>query len=215
AEIEVIEPYHSYYISNKDSYIAEPFSIEGDASSATYFWAAAAITGGKITVSNLSFDSLQGDIKFLYLLEEMGCRISRHDAIIEIQGGHLHGIDVDMNDIPDCVPAMAIVAAFAEGETTISNVAHLHFKESDRLRVLGEQLNKLGTKVQVLKDGLVIHPQKMHGARIETYNDHRIAMSFAVAGLRVPGIEIINPKCVTKSFPNFWDEFNKLEESEI
>ena len=118
-----------------------------------------------------------------------------------------------MNEIPDCVPALAVVAAFANGDTTITNVAHLRYKESDRLNALSTQLTKLGAKTQVTKDGLAIHPQKLHGTVIDTYNDHRIAMSFAVAGLRVSGIEISNPKCVTKSFPNFWEEFKKIEES--
>jgi 3-phosphoshikimate 1-carboxyvinyltransferase len=212
-DVEVIEPYVSYIIGNLDHYIAEPFTIEGDASSATYFFAAAAITGGKVTVSNLSHDSLQGDMRFLSLLEDMGCRIIKHESSIEVQGGKLKGIDVDMNDIPDCVPALAIVAAFAAGETTISNVAHLRFKETDRLAAIANELTKMGAKVQVLKDGLSIKPQKLHGATIETYNDHRIAMSFAVAGLRVPEVNIINPLCVKKSFPSFWEEFSKLEES--
>ncbi len=213
AYVEVIEPYVAYQISNKDQYIAEPFRIEGDASSASYFFAAAAITGGKVIVKNLAHDSLQGDMKFLYVLEEMGCRIFKHTDSIEIHGGALRGIDIDMNEIPDCVPAMAIVAAFAQGETTITNVAHLRFKETDRLEAIATQLTNIGSKVRINKDGLTIYPQKLHGGTIETYKDHRIAMSFAVAGLRVPGIEILNPSCVKKSFPNFWEEFKHLEES--
>ncbi len=213
AEIQTIVPYSFYLISNKDQYIAEPFRIEGDASSASYFFAAAAITGGKVIVSNLSQDSLQGDMKFLYVLEDMGCRITKHSDSIEIHGGTLHGIDIDMNEIPDCVPAIAIVAAFAEGETKITNVAHLRYKETDRLTAIATQLTNIGGKVRINKDGLTIYPQKLHGATIETYNDHRIAMSFAVAGLRIPGIEILNPACVKKSFPNFWEEFKLLEES--
>ncbi|MBI5217169.1 MAG: 3-phosphoshikimate 1-carboxyvinyltransferase [Ignavibacteriae bacterium] len=213
AEIEVIEPYTSYYISNTERYIAEPFHIEADASAVTYFAAAAAITGGKVSVADVSLDSLQGDIRFLSVLKEMGCKIIKRENVVEIQGNGLRGIEVDMNDIPDCVPTLAVVAAFAEGETTISNVAHLQFKESNRLIALAAQLTKLGAKVKVLEDGLLIRPQPLHGATIETYNDHRIAMSFAIAGLKVPGVEILNPMCVTKSFPNFWDEFKKLEES--
>ena len=143
----------------------------------------------------------------------MGCKITKRENSIEIQGGALKGIDIDMNEIPDCVPALAVVAAFANGDTTITNVAHLRYKESDRLNALSTQLTKLGAKTQVTKDGLAIHPKKLHGTVIDTYNDHRIAMSFAVAGLRISGIEISNPKCVTKSFPNFWEEFKKIEES--
>ncbi len=212
-EIEVIEPYAAYSISNTERYIAEPFHIEADASAITYFAAAAAITGGKVSVPDVSLDSLQGDIRFLSVLEEMGCKISKQENVVTIQGNGLRGIEVDMNDIPDCVPTLAVVAAFAEGETTISNVAHLQYKESNRLNAIAAQLSKLGAKVKVLEDGLLIRPQPLHGVVIETYNDHRIAMSFAIAGLKVPGIEILNPMCVTKSFPNFWDEFKKLEES--
>ncbi len=211
AEVEVLEPYVSYIVNNKDRYVGETFSIEGDASSATYFFAAAAITGGTVKINNLPHDSLQGDIKFLSLLDEMGCTIRRHETAIEVRGRTLKGIEVDMNDIPDCVPALAIVAAFADGETTITNVAHLRYKETDRLTAIATELSKLGTKVELRKDGLTIIPKKLHGAVIETYHDHRIAMSFAVAGLRIPGIEIINPSCVTKSFPNFWDEFSNIE----
>ena len=117
--------------------------------------------------------------------------------------------------MPDCVPTLAVLAAFAEGPTTISNVAHLQFKETDRLKALAIELQKIGAKVQLLEDGLIVYPQPLHGAEIETYNDHRIAMSFAVAGLRVEGIVIKNPLCVTKSFPKFWDEFKKLESPAI
>lgn len=210
ADIDIVDP-SVYHVNNRQKYIGHDFMVEGDATSATYFFAAAAITGGRCIVENLSPDSLQGDVKFVDLLGEMGCIITKHENAIEVQGGKLFGIEANMNDMPDCVPTLAILAAFADGPTTITNVAHLRFKESDRLAALSTELTKLGVRVEEQPDGLTIHPQTMHGSIIETYNDHRIAMSFAVAGLRTQGIGISNPACVAKSFPNFWDEFSKLE----
>jgi 3-phosphoshikimate 1-carboxyvinyltransferase len=116
-----------------------------------------------------------------------------------------------MSSLPDCVPALAVVAAFAEGSTTITNIPQLQYKETKRITALATELSNIGATVEASDDVLIIHPGKLHGAIIETYNDHRIAMSFAVAGLCVEGIRISNPECVTKSFPAFWDEFKKLE----
>ena len=119
-----------------------------------------------------------------------------------------------MNKLPDCVPTLAAIALFAQGPTTIQNVRHLRFKETDRLSALANEITRLGARAELFDDGLTIHPCTMRGAVIETYNDHRIAMSFAVAGLRIPGVSIANPSCVAKSFPEFWDEFEKLEKKE-
>jgi 3-phosphoshikimate 1-carboxyvinyltransferase len=213
AKVESLDA-STFTVSNTDRYIGHTFEIEGDASSATYFWAAAAITGGRVVITNLSTESLQGDLKFLKTLSDMGCHVRHDEHSIEVQGGTLYGIEVDMNDLPDCVPTLAVLAAFAGSPTTILNVGHLRYKETNRLTALATELTKIGARVEVFEDGLTIHPQQLHGAIIETYNDHRIAMSFAVAGLRIPGIEIMNPMCVSKSFPNFWDEFSKLEQKE-
>jgi 3-phosphoshikimate 1-carboxyvinyltransferase len=150
-------------------------------------------------------------MRFAEILREMGCRIVRDAQGIEVHGDHLHGIEIDMNDLPDCVPTLAVVAAFADGPTTITNVGHLRLKESDRLSALEAELPKLGAYVVALDDTLQIVPGTRKGAVIESYNDHRIAMSFAVAGLAVTGIAIRNPMCVTKSFPDFWDGFSRLE----
>jgi 3-phosphoshikimate 1-carboxyvinyltransferase len=209
--IETIEM-KTFTIDNRQRYIGHDFIIEPDASSATYFLGAAAITKGRVVITNLTSDSLQGDIQFLPILSDMGCTIIKHPESIEIHGGKLHGIEVDMNEIPDCVPTLAVIAAFAKGETTIKNIAHVRHKETDRLDALSKELTKIGARVELSEDELVIHPQPLHGAVIETYNDHRIAMSFAVAGLQIDGINIKNPMCVTKSFPNFWEEFQKLED---
>jgi 3-phosphoshikimate 1-carboxyvinyltransferase len=210
AEVNVIDELH-YEVSNTAHYIGREFHIEADASAATYFLAAAAITKGRVLVKNLPAESLQGDMKFIDVLSEMGCKVVKEENGITLEGVTLKGIDVDMNSIPDCVPTLAVVAAFADGPTTITNVHHLQYKETDRLKALTNELIKIGAKVERFDDGFTIYPQPLHGATIETYNDHRMAMSFAVAGLKVNGIAIKNPSCVSKSFPNFWDEFKKLE----
>lgn len=212
-KVDVISPSH-YYIYNDERYIGQEYTIEGDASSATYFGAAAAITGGTVRIANLPTDSLQGDIRFMDILTQIGCRVRQVDGSTEITGGHLHGIDIDMNEIPDCVPTLAVIAAFADRPTAILNIAQLKFKETNRIQAIASELTKLGVKVEVFDDSMIINPRPLRGATIETYNDHRIAMSFAVAGLRVPGIAITNPGCVSKSFPGFWEEFNKLQKAE-
>jgi len=204
----------TFTVDNTQHYIGHDFHIEADASSAAYFFAAAAVTGGRVKVTNLSLESLQGDIKFLNILQEMGCTVIKQDEMIELRGaptGRLRAVEVDMNEIPDCVPTLAVLAAFARGTTAIGNVRHLRFKETDRLSALGRELTKIGARVEVGEDDLIIHPDKLRGAEIETYNDHRIAMSFAVAGLKTSGISIKNPSCVSKSFPDFWEVFSKLE----
>ncbi len=213
AGVDTVE-FSDFRVDNTQRYIGQEFMIEGDASAATYFLAAAAITGGHVVIDNLSPESLQGDIKFLALLGEMGCRIERREDAIELHGNRLLGIETEMNEIPDSVPALAVVAAFAEGTTSIFDVEHLKHKETNRLTALAAELTRLGAKVELHDDGLTIHPQPLRGAVIETYNDHRMAMSFAVAGLRVKGVSIMNPGCVGKSFPTFWDEFEKLEQQE-
>jgi 3-phosphoshikimate 1-carboxyvinyltransferase len=213
AEIEV-QDYKTFAVDNTARYLGQSFRIEPDASSAAYFFAAAAITGGRVRITNISRDSLQGDMHFLDILDEMGCEVISRDDGIEVHGKVLRGIEVDMNQLPDCVPALAVTAAFARGETSLMNISHLRYKESDRLHTLATELTRIGAKVELERDSMIITPQRLHGAVIETYNDHRIAMSFAIAGLRIPGIEITNPGCVSKSFPTFWQEFRKLEPEE-
>ncbi len=207
--------YRTFEIDCGKQYMGTEYRVEPDASSAAYFLCAAAITGGTIRVPHLHRDSLQGDIRLLQVLEAMGCAVRSDSHSVEIHGGRLSGIDIDMNDMPDCVPALAVTAAFAVGQTTISRISHLRYKESDRLQAIAAELTRMGAQVQVGGDSLTIVPGRMHGARINTYNDHRIAMSFAVAGLKIDGVEISNPDCVSKSFPGFWDEFHKLESKEI
>ncbi len=186
------------------------YDVEPDASAASYFWGAAAITGGRVTVPGLTAHSIQGDVRFVEVLEEMGCTVVRGEASTTVQGGPLRGTEVDMNDISDTVMTLAAVALFAEGPTTIRNVAHIRHKETDRLHALATELRRVGATVDEFADGLTITPAPLHGAAIETYNDHRMAMSMALVGLRVPGIVIRNPACVTKTYPHFFNDLERL-----
>lgn len=191
------------------------YRVEGDASSASYFWAAAAITGGRVSVSNVPVPSLQGDSMLVPLLGRMGCDISKKGDGLCLQGPEkLSGITIDMGDMPDIVPTLAVVAAFAEGTTVINNIAHLRIKECDRLSAIVAELGKLGVKIDEHEGSMVIHGEGgrgLVGAEIETYDDHRMAMSMAVAGLRVPGVKITGEGCVAKSFPDFWQRFSQLK----
>jgi 3-phosphoshikimate 1-carboxyvinyltransferase len=186
------------------------YAIEPDASAASYFWALAAITGGRITVSGLTRKSLQGDVRFVDLLEQMGCRVEECEAGITVHGGKLRGVDVDMNDISDTVMTLGAVACFAEGPTTIRNVAHIRHKETDRIAALATELRKLGATVEERTDGLTITPAPLRGCAVETYDDHRMAMSLALVGLKVPGVVIRNPGCVAKTYPGYWQDLGRL-----
>lgn len=202
--------YRYFRLFGGQAYLAQDYEIEGDASSAAYFWAAAALTGGRVTITNLSPQSSQGDLRFLEVLARMGCKISTDPEGLTVQGGPLRGIEVDLADLPDQVPTLAVLAAFAQGDTVITGVPHLKYKESDRLGVVAGELRKLGIEVQETEDGLVIHGGSPKGAAIDPHNDHRLAMSFAVAGLKAPGLVIQDPDCVAKSFPDFWEFFERL-----
>ncbi|MBT4014060.1 MAG: 3-phosphoshikimate 1-carboxyvinyltransferase [Planctomycetaceae bacterium] len=186
------------------------YDIEPDASAASYFFAAAAVTGGTVTVRGLSKDSIQGDIGFCHSLEQMGCQIYYGTDFIRVQGGELIGIDIDMNAISDTVLTLAVVALFAQGQTTIRNVQHIRDKETDRITDLSRELRRLGAVVEEFEDGMKITPSKYRGAIIETYDDHRMAMSFAIAGLRIPDISISDPKCCHKTYPNYFEDLASL-----
>jgi 3-phosphoshikimate 1-carboxyvinyltransferase len=190
------------------------YSVEPDASAAGYFWAAAAITGGDIGVTGLGPDSLQGDVRFVDLLARMGCRVTPSAAGLRVEGGTLRGIDADMNNISDTVMTLAAVACFAEGPTTIRNVAHVRHKETDRLAALAAELRRLGAGVEEFADGLRIRPRPLRGTEVLTYNDHRMAMSLALVGLRVAGVVIHDPGCVAKTYPNFFRDLDRLRHSE-
>jgi 3-phosphoshikimate 1-carboxyvinyltransferase len=154
---------------------------------------------------------VQGDVAFADLLEHMGCRVERGKDFTTVHGGPLRGLDVDMNAISDTVMTLAVVALFARGITRIRNVAHIRHKETDRIAALATELRKLGATVDELPDGLVIiPPARIAPARIATYDDHRMAMSFALAGVMADGITILDPGCVAKTYPRFWDDLKKV-----
>lgn len=185
------------------------YTIEPDASAASYFFAAAAILSGRITVLGLPEKSLQGDVHFVDVLEQMGCRVERCTSGITVHGRALHGVEIDMNAISDTVMTLGAVACFADGPTVIRNVAHIRHKETDRITALATELRKVGAIVEEFADGLKITPNSLHGAEIDTYNDHRMAMSMALIGLRTPGVVIRNPACVAKTYPGFWRDFER------
>jgi len=192
-------------------YLARRFAIEPDASAASYFFGAAALTGATITVEELGKESVQGDCAFTEILEHMGCAVQREPRAITVTGARLRGIDVDMNAISDTVMTLAVLALFADGVTRIRNVAHIRHKETDRLVAVATELRKLGATVEELADGLVIIPSvPITPARIATYNDHRMAMAFALVGLKAEGIVILDPGCVAKTYPGFWDDLSAL-----
>ncbi len=199
-----------YVVPGNQGYVADTVVVEPDMSNAGYFWAAGAITGQKIGVANISSRSLQGDFKQIHILERMGCSLFFEDNSVAVKGGFLTAVDVDMSDTPDAVPAIAVVAAFAKGTTKITNIGHLREKECDRIHAVASQLKKMGVQVSQGEDWLEITGGSPTGAFINTFNDHRIAMAFAVAGLVVPGMQIENQACVAKSFPGFWDVFDAL-----
>ncbi len=207
---------NKYLISAPQSYLGKDFTIEPDASAASYFFAAAAITGGKVRVHGLSQQSLQGDLDFVLLLERMGCSINFTQTYTEVCGASLNGIEVDMADISDTVPTLAVVALFAKGPTAITGIEHIRVKETDRIAAVSTELRKLGATVKEEQGGMIIHPpsdryNSIDGpVLIETYNDHRMAMSFALAGLRFPDVHICDPQCVDKTYPDFFRDLKIL-----
>ena len=203
---------YKYHVAAGKICQGREYRIEGDASSASYFFLAAALLKKTIKVTGINRQSKQGDIRLLSVLEELGCKVRSGENWVEVSGNNLAEGDFtfDLNDMPDMVPSLAVLSAFRKGQTIIDNVAHLRIKESNRLAALVTELNRTGIEAEEIPEGLVIQGGKMRPAKIETYNDHRIAMSFAVAGLVVRGIEISDKKCVDKSFPSFWKELEKI-----
>jgi 3-phosphoshikimate 1-carboxyvinyltransferase len=197
-------------VSSVHRYLGREYAIEPDASAASYFFAAAAITGGRITVEGLSRESLQGDVLFCDCLEQMGAKVEHGPDSITVTGGPLKGVDVDMNAISDTVQTLAVAALFAEGPTRIRNVAHIRHKETDRIGATATELRKLGAKVTEFDDGLLIEPGPLRGAEIDTYHDHRMAMSFALAGLRAAKVVIRDPGCTGKTYPEFFRDLERV-----
>jgi 3-phosphoshikimate 1-carboxyvinyltransferase len=199
------------FIVPKQEYVSKKYHIESDTSGVSYFLAAAAITGGKIKITNISTDSVQGDIKFIDLLEKMGCKTEKGKDYLYLEGPEqLKGIDAEMNSMPDTAQTLAVLAAVAEGKTKITGISNLRVKETDRIQAVINELKKIGIKSEAGEDYLIVYGGTPNGSQISTYDDHRMAMSFAVLGLVLPGIKIENPDCVSKSFPEFWELFEKL-----
>lgn len=205
------EAYHRFHVDGGQNYRAGTYLVEPDYSQAGYFWGAAAITGSKIKVLNTSSNTRQGDVRFAEVLGKMGCIVKEEPDGISVKGEDLTAIEADMADMPDMVPTLAVVAVFANGTTHIKNVAHLKAKESDRLGSVVNELVKMGVDAACTDSGMTIKGGNSKGAEINTYNDHRIAMSFSIAGLKVPGIIIKDEQCVNKSFPNYWEVFAQLK----
>lgn len=194
----------TFHVPGRQQFHGGTIAIEPDASSASYWFAAAAITGGRVTVTGLSRASLQGDVAFVDCLEQMGCRVEHGAEGITVHGRPLRGIDVDMNAISDTVMTLAAIAVFATGSTRIRNVAHIRHKETDRLSAMATELRRLGIQVEETDDGMTIHPSEPIPGVVETYNDHRMAMSLALIGMKARGIKINNPGCVVKTYPGYW-----------
>ena len=210
--VQVInEGYKYFQIESGQQYQPRIYNIEPDASNASYFFAAAALTGGRVTVQHLNLDSAQGDVQFLNILEQMGCQITVSDAGITVTGPpQLKGIDVDMRAISDTSLTLAAIAPFADSKVTIRNIEHTRWQETDRIHAMVTELRKLGVPVVEHRDGLEISPASITPAAIDTYEDHRMAMAFALVGLKANGIRINDPECVSKTFPNYFEVLEQL-----
>ncbi len=205
------EDYKFFRIESGQQYQPRAYNIEPDASNASYFFAAAALTGGRVTVEYLNLDSAQGDLQFLYILEQMGCQTTASDTGITVTGPRqLKGIDVDMRTISDTSLTLAAIAPFADSKVTIRNIEHTRWQETDRIHAMVTELRKLGVPVVEHRDGLEISPAPIKPAAIDTYEDHRVAMAFSLVGLKVNGIRINDPECVSKTFPDYFQVLREL-----
>jgi 3-phosphoshikimate 1-carboxyvinyltransferase len=208
------EGYERFGVRPKRYQAHSAYAIESDASAASYFFAAPAICGGTVRVQNISRRSTQGDMAFLNVLAAMGCAVVEGDSWIEVTGpprGELRGVEVDLRDMPDVAQTLAALAPFAEGPTVISGIASARLKETDRVAAMCAELARLGVSVVERPDGLLIQPgAAIRPGVVQTYNDHRMAMAFALVGLRTPGIQIENPGCVSKTFPNYFEALGQL-----
>lgn len=193
----------------------ERYRIEPDASAASYFFAAAAICGGSVRVEGLGEHALQGDVAFVDALERMGATVERATDHLTVRGtGVLHGIEADFADISDTAQTLAVVAPFAQTPTTITGIGFIRRKETDRIAATVTELQRCGIRAEELDDGIRIHPGTPRPATVATYDDHRMAMSFALLGLSAPGIRIADPGCVAKTFPDFWVALDALRSTE-
>ena len=203
--------YREYRVAPGQSVRAGAYSIEGDASGATYFWGVAALGGGRVRVDNVRPDSTQGDMAFPGLLERMGCRVESGADWVEVHGADLlSAIEADMSSMPDTAQTLAVIASRARGTTVLSGLSTLRHKETDRLAALETELAKVGIASETTADSITVHGAAPTAARISTYDDHRMAMAFAMLGAHVDGLQIEHPLVVDKSFPDFWDKLAEL-----
>jgi 3-phosphoshikimate 1-carboxyvinyltransferase len=216
--LEVMEAFGADVEDRQDHFVVAPtgyrkahYDIEADASAAAYPLVAAAITGGVVAIEGIPTTSTQADLALLDVLESMGCVVQRqHSRAILHAPYRLKAVDTDMNDAPDAVLALSVACLFSDGPSRIRNVGNLRLKETDRLAALETELRRVGAEAKVEGDDLVIVPKPLHAATIETYDDHRMAMSFALVGLRIPGIEIVDPGCVAKTWPTYFDVLDAM-----
>ncbi|HKE74793.1 MAG TPA: 3-phosphoshikimate 1-carboxyvinyltransferase [Acidimicrobiales bacterium] len=212
--VEVAEAPGPAFVVPAGAYRASDYTVEPDASSAAYLLAAAALVGGRVTVAGLGEGSRQADARFADLLARMGATVERTATATTVAGdpgGRLAGLgDVDLADMPDMAPTLAVLAAFADGPTRVTGVGFIRGHETDRIAAVVTELGRLGVGAEAEADGFVVRPRAIHGGEVATYDDHRMAMSFALAGLRVPGVTIAGPGCVAKTFPGFWSALDGL-----
>ena len=208
------DEYRRFRVAGSQCYTPRAYAIEPDASNASYFFAAAALTGGRVRVADIAADSAQGDIHFVNVLEKMGCTVNRYTRGVEVIGpDQLRGIDIDMKAISDTSLTLAAIAPFAKNPVRLRNIEHTRWQETDRIAAMVTQLRRLGVAVEEHRDGVTIAPSKPKSSSIDTYKDHRVAMSFALVGLRVPGIHINDPRCVGKTFPTYFDIWDQIRGS--
>ena len=212
--VETAQPNASTWVVAPQVYRGTDYAIEPDASAASYVFAAAVIVGGSVRVRGLGEEALQGDLAFVDLLERMGARVERSgpDTVVS-SDGPLRGIEAVMTDISDTAQTLAVVAAFAEGPTTVTGIGFIRGKETDRIHAVVTELRRLGIDAEEQPDGFVVRPGPIRPGIVRTYDDHRMAMAFALIGLRVPGLHIADPGCVSKTFPRYWQLFDELRGS--
>lgn len=201
------------FVVRAGRYVGRDVAIEPDASAASYFFAAAAICGGRVLVEGLGRNTVQGDLAFVDVLERMGCTVTVGSDATEVVGtGRLSGVEVNLADLSDTAPTLAAVAAFADGPVRATGIGFIRGKETDRIAAAVAELRRLGVDADEEPDGFVVRPGGAgpHGGVVHTYDDHRMAMSFALVGLRVPGVAIADPACVGKTFPGYWDALDRL-----
>jgi 3-phosphoshikimate 1-carboxyvinyltransferase len=217
--IQVMRAFGASVAESSESFLVEPtgytkahFDVESDASAAVYPAVAAAIAGGRVVIQGIPSDSIQPDLAVLDVLESMGCSVTRspESIVVEFEGDRLRPVEVDMSGAPDGALALAVACLFADGTSRLSGLGTLRLKETDRLSALVSEIRRIGGGAEIEGDTLVIEPGSLHGAVVETYDDHRMAMSFALVGLRIEGIEIADPGCVAKTWPRFFEELDKM-----